>query len=95
MLTRIVDSLPPNSGHCHSNCWNARPCVEGTTSTVNKDSSHKRNSRQNHHSHLLSIRVLEFWECEVNAAVGMEAPESESEKAFRIEGAVRVPYCKL
>ena len=41
------------------------------------------------------MRVLEFWECEVKAAVGMEAPESESEKYFRIEGAVRVPHYKL
>ena len=41
------------------------------------------------------MRVLKFWECEVKAAVGMEAPESESEKAFRIEGAVREPCYKL
>ena len=41
------------------------------------------------------MRMLEFWECEVKAAVGMEAPESEIEKYFRIEGAVRVPHHKL
>ena len=92
MLTRIVDPLPPISGHGHLNCWNERLCVGRTTTAVNKDSSQKRNSPQNDHSHLLSMRVLEFWECEVKAAVGMEAPESESEKYFRIEGAVRVPH---
>ena len=41
------------------------------------------------------MRVIEFWEREVKAVVGMEAPESESEKYFRFEGAVCVAYFKL
>ena len=95
MLTRILDSFPPISGHGHLNCWNERPCVERTTTAVNKDSSQKHNTPQNHHSHLLSMRVLEFWECEVKAPVGIEAPENESENHFRIEVVMRVPHYKL
>ena len=62
MLTRIVDSLPPTSGHGHSNCWNARPCVERTTTDVKRDLAQKRKSPQNCNYYILSMKAKKLFE---------------------------------